>query len=245
MFKRVKVVGGSALAVSVLIVFAAQYVKPEAAASQAQRQVQSRIATKIEPVVVTRITYGNVTVQPGRFVKPVGAIPDSVTPFLADDDWVQNIAVYLLNRTNRTIVYASLTFDFPETTIGRSRAVFPLALGRIPPSAAAELNGVPVRRPSESQPILLAPSKTLAIHLGDYIDQIKADVEPVRPLAALTIMNVNLGRFFFENGMQWNGGYRVFDPLNSTWRKMDPDYVPGDMDGRWPGRAGWIGQQVW
>jgi len=245
MLKRPKVVGGSVLAFSVLVISAARYVKPETAAAQMQRQVESPIATKIEPVVVTKITHRNVAVQPGRFVKPAEAAPDPVTPFPADDDWVQNLTVYLLNRTNRTVVYASVYFSFPETTdwATRSRAVFPLTLGRIPPSVTVDMNGRPPQQRPESQPILFTPGQTMAIHLGDYIDRIKADVESVRPLAALTQVSVSFGRFFFADGMQWNGGYRVLDPQAASWRRMDRDYFPGDMDGRWPGRPGWTNQQ--
>jgi len=245
MLKRLKAVGGSVLAFSVLLILAAQYVKPEAAAAPMQRQVEVHIANKMEPVVVTRITLGNVTVQSGRFVKPVGAAQDPVTPFPADDDWVQNLTVYLLNRTNQTIVYAHFNFSFPETTdwASRFRAAFPLTLGRIPESAAFD-RGKPIRQRPESQPILFRPGQTLAIHLGDYIDQIKAHVEPARPLAALTTMDVGLAGFFFENGLQWSGSFRVLDPQSSTWRRIDdPNYFPGDADGRWPGRPGWVDQQ--
>jgi hypothetical protein len=245
MFKRLKVIGGGVLAFSVLLILAAQYVKAQAARAQTQRQVQFHIATRIEPVVVTKITLGNVAVQPGRFIKTVGTPTDPVTPFWADDDWVQNLTVYLLNRTNQTIVYSSVYFSFPETSdlLTHSRAVFPLTLGRIPPSVTVDMNGKAVRQRPESQPILFRPGQTMAIHLGDYIDQIKTDVESVKPLAALTTVEVGFGRFFFADGMQWNGGYRVLDPQSSNWRRMGPDYFPGDMDGRWPGRTGWIDQQ--
>jgi hypothetical protein len=243
MYRRLKLVGGSALAFSILVILVARYVKPEVAAAQVQRQVQLHIANKFEPVVVTKITLGNVVVQSGRFIKPVGEAQESITPFSADDGWIQNVTVYLVNRTNRTIVYALLNFGFPETTVGQTQAVFQLFLGRIPESVPFDSHGVPYRRRPGSQPILFRPGQTMAIRLGDYIDQIKARVDPVMPPAALTAVSVNFAQFFFADGTQWSGRFRAIDPQNSTWRTMDLDYFPGDLDWRWPGRPGWLDQQ--
>jgi hypothetical protein len=241
MFRLLKVVGGSLLAFSVLLILAARYVKPgAAAAAQTERQVRFHIANKFEPVVVTKITAGNVAVQAGRFIKPAGEAQDPITPFSADDDWIRNLTVYVLNRTNRTIVYASLNLGFPETTVGQTQAFFPLFLGRIPESIPFDSHGAPIRRPEGSQPIRFRPGQTMAIHLGDYIDQIRARVEPMMPFASLTAISVNFGRFFFADGMSWSGRFRAMDPQGSTWREMDPDYFPGDPDGRWPGRPGWV-----
>jgi hypothetical protein len=199
----------------------------------------------MQPVVVTKITLGDVTVQPGRFIKPVGEAQDPVTPFTADDNWVQNLTIYLFNRTNQTIVQAAFTFSFPETTDWTThyRPVSRLYLGRIPTSVAFD-KGMPISQRSGSQSILFRPGQTMAIRLGDYIDQIKADIEPTRPLAALTTLEVGLAGFFFEGGLRWDGSFRVFDPQGSTWRRVDdPNYFPGDPDARWPGRPGWIDQQ--
>jgi hypothetical protein len=245
MFKRLQTVAGSCLAFSVLLGLAAPYSQAQAAAAQAQRQVELHIANNSEAVVVTRITLGDVVVQQGRFIKPRGTAPDPVTPFLADDDWVQNLTVYLLNRTMRTIVYASFNISFPETTDRTTdppfRAIFLLNLGRIPPSVFVDSKGMPARSRQDRAPLLLRPGREIAIHLGDYIDQIKAEVERVRPLAALTTMYVNLTRLYFADGMRGGlGGFAVYDRQNNTWQRMDPDYFPGNMHSNWPGRPGWF-----
>jgi hypothetical protein len=245
MFKRLKAVGGSGLVFSILVILATRYVKSEAATLlPMQRQVDALVPNKMQPVVVTKITLDDVTVQPGRFIKPVGEVQDPVTPFIADDDWVQRLTIYLLNRTNRTIVQANFNFSFPETTdwAKHYRPVFKLSLGRIPPSVAFEKGRAIFQKP-ELQPIQFWPGQTMAIRLGDYIDQIKADIEPAMPLAALTTLEVGLAGFFFEDGLRWDGPFKVFDPQSLTWRRVgDPNYFPGDADGRWPGRPGWIGQ---
>lgn len=246
MLKRLRLIGGSGLVLAILVTLAARYVKSEAATLvPMQRQVNAHVPNKMQPVVVTKITLDDVTVQPGRFVKPVGEVQDPVTPFIADDDWVQRLTVYLLNRTNRTIVKAAFTFSFPETSdwAAHIRPVFSLSLGRIPPSVAFE-KGRPIFQKPESQPLQFGPGQTMAIRLGDYIDQIKADIEPAMPLAALSTLEVGVAGFFFEGGLRWDGSFRAFDPQSSAWNRVDdPNYFPGDADGRWPGRPGWIGQQ--
>ena len=45
----------------------------------------------------------------------------------------------------------------------------------------------------------------MTIHLGDYIDHIKASVEPGAQLAMQTTMNVNVSICYFADGMMWGG----------------------------------------
>jgi hypothetical protein len=242
--KRLKVAGGSGLAFVVLLSLAARYAKPEAAAAQAERQIQIPQAKKNEPVVISKITLGDVVVQSLRVIKAVGVAPDPITPFQADDDWVQNLTVYLLNRTNQTIVHLTVNFSFPETGDGHTvpRRGYMLNLGRVPPPAAFDRNGKPLQQRPESQPISFRPGQELAIRLGDYIDRIETNVQHVMPLAALTRLNVDLISVFFADGMQWGGAFRVPDPQTFTWRRLGPDYFPGDMDRKWPGHP-WNDQQ--
>jgi hypothetical protein len=245
MFKWLKAAAGCGLALTVVLGLAFQHARVQAATSQMQRRAEPLVATKMSPVVVTKITHGDVRVQSGRFVKPRGALSDPVTPFLADDEWVQNLTVYLLNRTNQLIVYVSINLTFPETTdlVTRFRAGYQVHLGRIPAAAAYE-NGRPVPQPPERQPILFQPGQILAVHLGDYIDEIKADVERARPLAGLTTIHVNLSMCYFAGGgLRWNGGYSVFDPQSHAWQPIARGYFPGDPDIRWPGLPGWIDEQ--
>jgi hypothetical protein len=84
----------------------------------------------------------------------------------------------------------------------------------------------------------------MAIHVGDYIDQIRARIEPAMLLQTLAMVTVNVGPpIFFDDGMQLNGGFRVFDPQSHTWSRMDSGYFPGDFDTYWPGRPGWVDPQ--
>jgi hypothetical protein len=190
MSRQFKLLGGSGLLFSLVVLLASQYVESEAATpGKMQRQVETHIANKLQPVVVTKVTLGEVIVQRGRFIKPVGEIQDPVSQFMADDDWVQNLTIYLLNRSNQNIVQAAFNFSFPETTDWAThyRPVFKLYLGRIPASVAFD-KGRPIQQAQDVQPLSFRPGETMAIHLADYTDRIKADIEPSRPLAALTSM---------------------------------------------------------
>jgi hypothetical protein len=69
------------------------------------------------------------------------------------------------------------------------------------------------------------------------------DVDAFRPLAGLAQMMVTPQGVFFEDGMRWPGGYQVFDPTTSSWRRMEPGYFPGDVDRYLPGKPGWIDQE--
>jgi hypothetical protein len=247
MFGRLKVVGGGVLAVSALVALVAWYVNPEGAAAQTQKQVEYPSAHKNAPVVVTKVTLGNLVVQRGRFIK-LRAAEDPITPFHADDNWGQNLTVYFLNRTDKIIVFMNVSFSFPETTVRRDgsifRSFFPVTLGRIPAAALFDARGRPMEDQMGAQPITFQPGQTIAIHLGGYIGQIKEHVEPVLPLAAASQINVNFHEVFFADGMKGEGnGYTVFDPQKSAWSRMDSGYFPGDMDRYWPGRPGWPDQQ--
>ena len=117
-----------------------------------------------------------------------------------------------------------------------------MELGNIPAGFAFGKSGkAAVRRPLPG--FWFGPKQTAVIRLGDYIDRIRAAVEPsAHTLSSLSEMHVGLSIFDFEDGMRWGGGasYEVMDPITHTWSPMAPGYFPGNMDLYWPGRPGWI-----
>ena len=165
MFKAFKVASAAATAIALMLVVAAYWPgSGSAAAAGSQRQVALPIAHPNEALVITKITLGNATVQPGRFIKPTTI--DPVTPFQADDDWIQNLSVYLLNRTNMTIVSVNLRIFFPETaTDTRPQGVITLNLGRIPDRAAFDRNGNSFPQLPERQPLSFRPGQTMVVAL--------------------------------------------------------------------------------
>ena len=134
----------------------------------------------------------------------------------------------------------SMHFSFPETGDGRTtpRYMYALTLGRVPSAAAFE-NGRPLRLPVDSKPISFGPGQVLAVSLDNYI----SGIQPHVPLATLTKMTIDFGLVYFADGLRWGGGYRMPDSQTLTWRRMGPDYFPGDMDWIWPGSPGWSDQQ--
>jgi hypothetical protein len=241
MFKLLRVSDGFLVAPLLVIAgLLSHFANPSrAVAAQVQREVRpSTIATKLSPVVVTKVMLGDKTVQKGLAKK---ISPDPITAFLADDSWVRNLKVYLLNRTNRTIVYLFLYFGFPDTTIGQTRAFFTLPLGRLPSSIAVDRQGKPLAQRPDAKEIMFLPHETMVVNLGDYAGQLVAALRSAERLSAQTTITVNLSSIYFEDGMWWNGGsYNTLDWKNLAWRPMDPNYFPGDVEHDWPGSRGSI-----
>jgi hypothetical protein len=196
-------------------------------------------------VVVIKVTLGDVEVQAGRFASDPWKI-DPITPFQAGNDWIHNLTIHLFNRTNRIIVCANIVLIFPETGDGHTKPwhVSNLNLGQIPPAAAIDRNGQAFPQPPDRQHLSFGPGQTMVIALGDYIDRIRS-VESAIPLAAATKLRISLSSFYFRGGMKFAaGGYSTPDPqIPGNWLHPGPDHFPGDMEGRWPGRPGWVGHQ--
>jgi len=217
---------------------------PRIVGAEVQREIWAPVAHKNEPVVLTRITLGGRVVQVGRFVRPRGTDMDPVTPFEGDENWIQGLVLHLLNRTNRTIVFAMIHISFPETTNGNQRLAYHLTLGRIPPSADFDQNGKSIPQAADARPLSFRPGTILMIPLRDYIDEIRSRIEPTLPLALTTKLAVSFGRSYLDDGMQWTGAtYSLPDRGSISWRKVDRNYFPGDMESNWPGRPGWTGWQ--
>ena len=240
MYGRPRVMRGGA-PVLALLVLAAYYVGPgTASAAQLQRKVHLATAMKQLPVAVTKVTLGGATVQAGRFARPATEAADADTPFPADDNSFQNLDLYVLNRTSRTIAFLALQFHFPEADSAFGVAGFQISLGRMPASANFDYYGKPLPPPSaDSRSLSLGPGATMVIHLGDYVSRANATLERTVPLAALTALDVAYLPVVFEGGLEWNAGYRVFDAVQSKWLPLGRNYFPGEMNARWPGTPGW------
>jgi hypothetical protein len=210
-----------------------------ATGAEAQRTVHLVAALKREPVVITKVALGASTVQLGRWDRARDEQPDPDTPFTGNDDWLQNLTVYALNRTNQTIVFLNLQVDFPETTAGRTRAACQLNIGRIPAAAAFDYQGRPISQPPSAEPLDFEPGQTLAVHLADYVDKIRRSVALTLPLFVLREVNIRYVSADFAGGMRWGGVYQVFDPGTSAWKRLDLAYFPGNREGHWPGSPGW------
>jgi hypothetical protein len=195
------------------------------------------IQSRADAVMITKVTVGDSEVQCGLVVVPNKVQP--VTPFQAGSDWLQEMSISLFNRTNRKIVFADVTLEFPETGDGISWPVrvYPIQLGRLPQVAAfSGRTGQPLPQDPARKPIAFLPGPTLVIHVGDYIDGIRESLADLMPFADVSKCLIRIGPFFFEDGMRWDsGGFAVPDPeRRGRFKRLDDDYFPGNMLLNWP-----------
>lgn len=188
-----------------------------------------------DAVAITKVTLGNAEVQCGLVLSPTELQP--VKPIQAGDDWLQNVTIYLLNRTDKTVVEGQIVLSFPETGDGGSGnpvREFHITFGRLPAAAAySGRTGQAIVEPPSVQPISFAPGQTLQVRLGDYIDNIKASLDNLA-FTAVTKCVIRRGAFFFGDGMRWfAGGYHVPDPQHpGKFKELDGRYFPGTPT--WP-----------
>jgi hypothetical protein len=226
--------GLAALAFMLLLVLTTGILRPAvSAAAPTERRVAINATTRRTPIVVTKVTLADTVVQEGRM-----SVRDSTTPFTAEDDWIQNLRLYLYNRTNKTVVFMQINLGFVENDgpISSMPNTF-LTLGRRPPPPG--VNG-----PSSGpEPISFLPGQTMVLNLQDYIAQIRSGVEPMIHLTKTRSLFIFINDCFFADGTLTSGdNYWRRDPQNpSQWLRMDSTYFPGDSNLSWPGHANWDG----
>jgi hypothetical protein len=188
-----------------------------------------------DAVAITKVTVGDRELECGLIVSRSEVQP--VTPFLAADDWLQTMTIYLYNRTNKTIVAGQIVLGFPETGDGHTQPqrVYLIDLGRVPEAAAfSGRTGQPIALDPRLKPISFLPGQTLLIHVGDYIDRIRDDVQDLIPLTMITKCAIRRSHFFFDDAMRWDiGGFAVPDPEHpGRFKRLDGNYFPGRKT--WP-----------
>jgi len=209
----------------------------------AEKVIQVEVQHRDDPVVITKVAYGNSEVQAGLIVdsgneaNPTAVQP--ITPFQAASDWLQNTKLSLLNRTNKPIAELEIILTFPETGDGRSLSspirTYHLHLGRLPENAVfSGRTGQPLPPDLSKKPMSFLPGQTLTLNLGDYIDEVKANIVDRMPFESVTKCEILRGSIFFEDGMRWYvGRYSVPDPGQPGRRRdMEADYFPGRAT--WP-----------
>lgn len=202
--------------------------------------VEAQTASRMDAVAITKVTYREMPIH-CRIILNRSAL-DTVEPFQADDDWLKDLTIYILNRTDNTIVYGGISVKFPETGDGRSvqqpQTAYNVHFGRLPDSVAFNpRTGLPFQQDPTRAPATFYPGQTMAIHVGDYAEQIKRTVEQFgMPFAKVTKCTIALESFVFSDGSRWatGGGYSVPDAEHPGNYKpiRDQDYFPGKAT--WP-----------
>jgi hypothetical protein len=190
-----------------------------------------------DAVLITNVSVEALDVQCGLVIGP-GKL-QQVLPFQAGGDWLQKMTISLLNRTDQTIVAGELQLIFLDTGDGRGlphRAEV-INFGQLPPvDAISGKTGKPSRTPFSKTTIEWKPGKTFVLHVGDYMDDLRAQVEDLMPLTSINrVFIVNAG-YFFPSGMRWNsGGFAVPDEERpGKFKSLYPNFFPGNKSTNWP-----------
>jgi hypothetical protein len=201
------------------------------------KEVRCVQAMKLDAVIITKVTVAGQEVQCGLRLGPENK--QTITPFQAGDDWVSQMDIYLLNRTDKTIVFADVPLGFPDTGNGHTepQVLYGMHFGR-KPDAYWHWIGRPRGIDPKLKSAAFAPGQTFVLHVADYVDAIRARVEQVTPLFLVTKVDVLLGNFYFDDGMYWQagGGFYVPDPGRpGKYKQLDPGrFFPGRSSRNWP-----------
>lgn len=196
--------------------------------------------TRMDPVIVTKVTVGGEEVQPGVSTAGVREVRPG-TPFQADEDWLSKTSISLKNRTDKMIVRAEIQLFFPDTGDGSpSRAVTAhmITIGQRPDIDSFSSRGQKLPPEPDQRPLLLAPGQTLVVHLADYLDEIRSRVEEKLLFTQVTRLVIQRFQFYFVDGMRWSDleGFGVPDPNHpGQFTNMDRGrYFPGHPSQNWP-----------
>ena len=193
-----------------------------------------------DAVMISNVAVAGKTLECGLFIKPPVVI-QPVTPFQAGSDWLQQMTISLVNRTNKTIVFGVVLLHFLDT--GNCSSAQPcvgaeLHFGKRPAIDAYDgRSGQPLKPEHPDRPPLdWKPEQTLVVHVSDYMAEIEEDLANYLPVTAVTKVNVYRGPFYFTSGMKWSlGRYSIQDPEHpGKFKEIPADYFPGRKDHNWP-----------
>ena len=193
-----------------------------------------------DAVMITNVTVEGKTVNCGLFIKPP-AVVQPVMPFPAGPDWLQTMAISMINRTNKIIVAGQITLNFLDTGDCRSApcATAHIHLGEIPAIDAYNARtGKPLKNRG-SYPLDWEPDQVLTVHIGDDINDIltESGLLHYMPVTAVSKVAVHIGAFYFRDGMKWGGGgaYAIPDPQHpGKFNHLPDNYFPGKRNHNWP-----------
>ncbi len=123
--------------------------------------------------------------------------------FEADAGWLRDVSLKIKNNSEKVIVCIYVGVIFRETAPA--------------PMTYSKHVGHPTntRLKSTGQPLELKPGEVLTVSLADDFEELKRTVEHRRPVNSVNILELEITRAYFEDGMMWDFGalYRP-DPDN-------------------------------
>lgn len=193
-----------------------------------------------DAVLISNIAVAGRPLECGLFIKPPVLI-QPVTPFKADSDWLQQMTVSLVNRTNRTIAAAVIILHFLDTGDCRFAACAGVGLlfGQRPAIDAYDgRTGQPLKPDHPERPPLdWKPEQTIVLHISDFMPEIEENLELFgMPVTGVSKVKLYRGVFYFSDGMSWSlGTYSVPDPDHpGKFNHLPGDYFPGSRGNNWP-----------
>ncbi len=193
-----------------------------------------------DAVLISNISVAGKTVECGLFIKPPVVI-QPVAPFRAESNWLQQMTISMVNRTDKTIVFGGIIFHFLD--VGDCSPAQPcveaeIHLGQMPTIDAYDgRTGRPLRpEHPERAPLDWKPQQTIVVHVGDYMAEIERNLADFMPVADVTKVNVSRGVFYFDDGLSWSlGRYAAPDPQHhGKFKELPIDYFPGRRGNNWP-----------
>jgi hypothetical protein len=175
--------------------------------------MQTRFGKVIEedPAKIVRVMYRNVEVKAKRQGN-AEVKPD--VPFLAGDDWFNDLSVVVKNLSSKKIVFAGIQVNFPQTGDGRIHPIVgdQSSVGQTPEHGMySAITGRKLTEPVRD-PILLEPGAEVTIPVinrdpdNDHRSSVTAMLEAKLPLSKVTTCLVGLAEFYFEDGTRWSHG---------------------------------------
>lgn len=190
-------------------------------------------------VLISNVSVAGKTIESGLFIKPPAVI-QPVTPFQAGSDWLQQMTVSLVNRTNKTIASGGIILHFLDTGDCHATPCVGVTLhfGQMPAVDAYDgRTGRPLRpEHPEAPPLGWKPEQTITIKVSDYMAEIEQQLANYIPVTDVTKVNVYRGAFYFEDGTRWTGGrFSVPDPEHpGKFTDLPANYFPGRRGHNWP-----------
>ncbi len=192
-----------------------------------------------DAVLISNVAVAGKTVECGLFIRPPLVI-QPVTPFQAGADWLRQMTISVINRTNKTIAFGVIIFHFLDVGDCRSSPCVQAELhfGQRPTIDAYDgRTGQPLRpEHPERPPLDWKPEQTIVVHVNDYMAEIEETLANFMPVTAVTKVNIDRGPFYFDDGMQWSlGRYAVPDPAHhGKFKELPANYFPGKRGRNWP-----------
>jgi hypothetical protein len=164
------------------------------------------------PVWITKVEIGN------QFLLNIQDTYNSPLPgeivrgqsFIAGNDWLKNMNIYVINRADLPVAWLSIALTFPQTGNGQTQPVwvYHIQMGRMPDvDAVSGRTGKPF--PPEflgAKSLGLQPGGRLTIHVADYMDKIEAYLKSAMPASAISQVDVWVDVCLFETGLRFSGG---------------------------------------